>query len=280
IKADPVLADTKLVLATDIGERGDARRYREGGFSAYLVKPIKQHLLQECLLSLSGRDKTTQDRHRPLLITQHTLSEQRKQSIRLLVAEDNETNQLVAQGIIENLGYRAHIVSNGQEALKALQQRHYDLVFMDVQMPVLDGITATENIRFGELKNSKIQGLDNKDESQFTTHASQGVPIVALTAHTMKGDRERCIAAGMNDYIPKPLRPEDISRCIETYIHNKDSSTATVFKQDLQPDIVFNKQNLLSRLNGDEHLSQKVIDTFTRTAPLKLKMLKQAINAQ
>ena len=118
----------------------------------------------------------------------------------MLLAEDNPINQKVALAMVEKLGYHADAVANGLEALDALGSRPYDLVLMDIQMPEMDGLEATAQVRDPK---SAVRGHD--------------VPIVALTAAAMKGDREKCLAAGMNDYLTKPLRPEELGRMIERW---------------------------------------------------------------
>ena len=147
IKAQPEFAETRLVMMTSMGQRGDAARFTELGFAGYLAKPLRQSQLRECLALVLGRQETPQAAAVPGLVTRHTVSEARKRRVRILLAEDNATNQLVALKILERLGYRADAVADGQEAIAALRNIPYDLVLMDCQMPEMDGFEATRQIR-------------------------------------------------------------------------------------------------------------------------------------
>ena len=203
IKADQGLKDTALVMVTSRGQRGDAARMKEIGFSAYLTKPIKQSQLFDCLVTVLGRpSRGTEKGEKPALVTRHTLAEA-KQRARILLVEDNVLNQKFALRLLEKSGYRADAVSNGKEAVKALEKDAYNLVLMDVQMPEMDGYEATGVIRDPE---SKVRNHD--------------VPIIAMTAHAMKGDRERCLEAGMNDYISKPIQVQNLGDVIERFLRD------------------------------------------------------------
>jgi CheY-like chemotaxis protein len=214
IKADKRLADTRMVMLTSMGTRGDARRYKEIGFSAYTTKPV-QHRELKAILALALVDRDETEPTTLPITTRHTAREtlnHRSSSemlnlfagrkSRILLAEDNITNQLVALGILKKFGLRADAVANGVEALRALETLPYDLVLMDVQMPEMDGIEATKRIR----KNEKIMMND------------ESIPIIAMTAHVMQGDRERCLKAGMNDYISKPVTPEALAEILEKWL--------------------------------------------------------------
>jgi CheY-like chemotaxis protein/HPt (histidine-containing phosphotransfer) domain-containing protein len=194
IKADPELADVALVMMTSMGSRGDAGRLENLGFAAYLTKPVKQSSLYDCLTTVMRRSAEPAGRAKARIITRHSLAESQKRRIRILLAEDNAINRKVALKTLEKMGYRADAVSNGVEAVQALASRSYDLVLMDVQMPELDGMEATRRIR--------------DPQSAVRDHA---VPVIALTAHAMAGDREACLAAGMDDYLSKPIRPDELA---------------------------------------------------------------------
>ena len=207
IKWDPLLANTRLIMMTSIAQQGDASRMRNIGFSAYITKPIKHtHLYDALVAALNSEQPKTVKSNVPL-ITKHTVRESKKQNIRILVAEDNVINQKVAIKLLEKLGYHADPVGNGREAVEALKMIPYDMVLMDVQMPEMDGFEATKLIR------------DKKSSVLNST-----VPIVAMTAHAMKGDREKCLDAGMDDYIPKPVQPNAIEAMIQKWT-DSDSKT-------------------------------------------------------
>jgi len=215
IKSTPNLRETKLMMLTSCGMRGDAIRAKEIGFSAYLTKPIKRSQLLDCLL-MTFNQKTMQgaDKQTPVLITQHTLSEIKKYSIRILLAEDNLINQKLALRLLEKMGYRADVAANGKEAIEAVQKKQYHLVLMDVQMPEMDGFEATRAIRQAEAE--KRQGSQNQEGQAASSLPN--IPIIAMTAMAMKGDREQCLAAGMNDYITKPIEPQKLSELLNKYL--------------------------------------------------------------
>jgi len=204
IKEAPELKDTRLILMTSIGLRGEASEFRDIGFSAYLVKPVRRAKIHECLLTVLGIDISGKDR--PDIITRHSLSELIKYSRRVLIAEDNTTNRLVALGIMKKLGVQAEAVANGAEVLKSLETAPYDMIFMDIQMPEMDGLTATGLIRDQEAREAK------------TGSPRRHIPIIAMTANVMKGDREKYLAAGMDDYIAKPIHPEKIAAVLKKYL--------------------------------------------------------------
>lgn len=196
VKADATLADTCLVMLTSLGEPIDARRLLEIGFSAYAIKPVHYEKLKVTLAQtlFCGADGAPR-----IVNTCRTRRESppsfAHRKARVLLAEDNITNQQVALGILRRLGVTADAVANGREALEALKILPYDLVFMDVQMPEMDGIEATKRVR------------------QLPGPASE-VPIIALTAFAMAGDEERFLAAGMDGYVTKPIDWKELARTI------------------------------------------------------------------
>jgi len=202
IKADPLVAKTALVMMTSLGQQGDARNAHGVGFAAYLTKPVRHQQLHDCLALALGRpsDPGVQ----ATLITRHTIAEtQSKRSrIRVLLAEDNAVNQHVALAMLRKIGYQADAVKNGREVLAALDGASYDLVLMDCQMPEMDGYEATRKIR------------------RLTT-AARDIPIIALTANAMEGDRTQCLAAGMNGYIAKPVTAGAIADVLERWLPSK-----------------------------------------------------------
>lgn len=221
IKNDPALRDTVLVMMTSIGTRGDAGRFEKAGFAVYLTKPVKRSQLFNCLMAAIGRkpsDQTSPDK----IITRHTVAEKSKQKTRILLAEDNIINQKVALKVLEKLGYRADVVANGLEALKALEMISYDMVLMDVQMPEMDGLEATKEIRKREelIAQKKDAGFSDELSALSFQHSarSKHVPIIAMTAHAMEGDKEMCLKAGMDDYLTKPIRPGKFGETIARWI--------------------------------------------------------------
>ena len=200
IKEDPEIRDTALVMIAPVGFQGDAVRLKKTGFDACLTKPIERSCLYNCLVTVSGKKTVARDERANPLVTRHSIREDRKRKVKILLAEDNIINQKVAQKILERYGYRADTVANGQEAVKALELIRYDVVLMDVQMPEMDGYQATAAIR--------------NEQSGVKDH---NVPIIAMTASAMKGDRKRCLDAGMDDYTTKPVNPKVLIEKIEQW---------------------------------------------------------------
>ena len=201
IKESPFRADMEIILLTSMGKKGDAARCKEMGISGYLLKPLKQSDLLDAIMMTLGHPLYEE----APVITRYTIQESRRR-FKILLAEDNLVNQKLAERMLEKRGHRVVVTSNGREAMEALNKERFDLILMDIQMPEMDGLTATRKIR-----NSKSE--------------IQNIPIIAMTAHAMKGDRERCLAAGMDGYVSKPVKAEELFTVIEKHAprsHGKD----------------------------------------------------------
>ena len=207
IKSDPSIASTRLILVTSIPNRGDAQKMLDVGFDAYLTKPAKQAKLYDAMTTVMGMSRRGDPAKQRVLVTQHTLKAARAPATVLLV-EDNAVNQKVATRMLEKSGYRCDLASNGQEAVDALSRVSYDVVLMDCQMPVMDGFEATREIRRRE-----------GDGDRHTT-------IVAMTANAMKGDRELCLEAGMDDYLSKPVNRSALEEMLEKYLPSEKRPAA------------------------------------------------------
>jgi CheY-like chemotaxis protein len=205
IKADPNLKNTILVMLTSQGMRGDAADMQKIGFAAYLTKPTRRSDLYKCLNTLFSPTKSFDDREQDgQIITRHSVEEDKIHQTRILIAEDNHTNRKLALHLLDRFGFTADAVKDGRTAVNALSERSYDLVLMDIQMPELDGLEATAIIR--------------DPGSAVMDHE---VPIIAMTAHAMKGDREKCLRSGMNDYIAKPIMPDLLLEAIQRCLPNR-----------------------------------------------------------
>jgi CheY-like chemotaxis protein/nitrogen-specific signal transduction histidine kinase len=197
LRQSPELAgEAKLIMLTSAGQRGDAARCRELGVAAYLTKPVSQPELFEAIVRVLGMSGSQPEP--AALITRHTIREGKKK-LRVLLAEDNVINQKLAARLLEKHGHHVTVTSNGREALAALDQDNFDVVFMDVQMPEMDGFEATAAIRARE------------------QDTRRHLPIIAMTAHAMQGDRERCLAAGMDDYVSKPIKIQELTDLLEKF---------------------------------------------------------------
>jgi PAS domain S-box-containing protein len=261
IKKDPALSKTILVMMTSFGKRGDASRFEKIGFSAYLTKPIKHSHLYDCLKMVLKGKLCSADNSKRRIITRHTVSEVQKQKVRILLAEDNIVNQKVALKMLEKLGYRADAVANGLEAIKALETAPYDLVFMDVQMPEMDGLESTRKIR--------------NPQSAIPNHE---IPIIAMTAHALKGDMEKCLEAGMNDYLSKPVKADELSEMIARWVSSKEPNrTIRVEPTPSDKSIVFDREGALNRLGDDEALLKEILVLYLDDAPHQIEALKEAL---
>ena len=201
IKADPAVSSTLIVMVTSLKRRGDAAALELIGFSGCLPKPVRQAQLYDCLELAVGKGQSTHDRKQaPGIITQHTVAVYPLGAC-VLVAEDNIINQKVAQSLLSKLGYKADVVADGREAVRALELIDYDLVLMDCMMPEMDGYEATALIR--------------SPDSKVLNHA---VPVIAMTANAMQGDRDKCLLSGMNDYLSKPVKKSELAEVLERWI--------------------------------------------------------------
>ncbi len=207
IRHSPEIATATIMMLTSAGHRGDAARCQELGIAAYLLKPIRQSELREAIARALGAAE--QSGTIPL-ITRFSLHDAREpgDSLHILVAEDNAVNQRLATRLLEKRGHRVAIAGNGKEALLALEKEKFDLVLMDLQMPEMDGFEATAAIRVREKNSSAHQ------------------EIVALTAHAMAGDSDRCVAAGMDGYLSKPIRPQELDSLLQKYLSRQKSAAA------------------------------------------------------
>ncbi len=253
IKSNPDLARTVLIMITSIGRMGDAKRVESKGFSGYLIKPVREAKLRD-MVCLVADEKISPPQEKIL-----TPCSVERPHTRILVAEDNATNQLVALKLLERLGYRADVVASGLEALHALSTIPYDLVLMDCQMPEMDGFEATRRIRRGEAGPGR-----------------SAVPIIAMTARAMQGDKEICLEAGMNDYVPKPVDYPTLANAVNRWLLpvTECSDAAPARKTDLA---VFDKGALNDRLMGDETMIEEIISVFLADTPRRIEMLKERI---
>jgi len=264
IKNDEEIRATRLVMLTSLGRPGDAERLSGVGFSGYLTKPIRPSLLRNCLALVLGRQEASDSSDREL-ITRFTVAEAAHRRLHILVAEDNTTNRIIAVKMLEKLGHVAEAVANGEEAVESLRRIPYDLVLMDCQMPVLDGFEATKIIR------APGSGVRNPH-----------VPIIALTAHAMKGDRDRCLEAGMNDYVSKPTKTSDVAAAIERCGLHRPHAGGVPHAAGAESPVAshdFDREDFLERTMGDRSVASEVTVLFLADSPEVLEKLAAAISA-
>jgi len=199
IRCRPEISASNVVMMSSGAHRGDLARCQELGFAAYLTKPVRQNELRDAIArSLERREKQTETKAAAPIKDRR--ADQKTNPLHVLLAEDNTVNQRLATRLLEKRGHRVTVANNGQEAISLLEGASFDLVLMDVQMPLIDGLEATRIIR--------------KREKETRAH----LPIVALTAHAIKGDEERCLDAGMDSYLVKPIRPEELDAVLHRYM--------------------------------------------------------------
>jgi two-component system, sensor histidine kinase and response regulator len=213
IKSDPSNEGIRIILMTSMGQRGHAARSAQAGIAGYLNKPVRQSQLYDCIRTVMGSPSPGSTQLAPQtaeIVTAHSLREAKGlRRIRVLLAEDNQTNQMVAVRMLELMGYQVDVAVNGVEAADACRNVTYGAVLMDSQMPEMDGLNATRQIREFEVALGK-----------------PAVPIVGLTADAMQGDREKCLAAGMNDYLSKPFKVEQLRQILDKWCHSPESGSA------------------------------------------------------
>jgi PAS domain S-box-containing protein len=249
IRQDPDLVGTAVLLLSSADVLHDSGRCRQAGVAGYLTKPVKPSELREAILGVLDPSTASPTRER----CARPVAPTRARPLRVLLAEDNATNQLLAVTLLENSGHTVETAQNGKEALDVLAERSFDVVLMDVQMPEMDGFTATAHIRARE------QGT------------GQRVPIIAMTAHAMKGDRERCLDAGMDGYVSKPIRAEALERALAEIAPAVEAKPRPVEPPALD------KAALLARLGGREDRLRTILQVFQDEASRLMAELREAI---
>ncbi len=254
--AEDVLKKTSIILLRSLGDE-PIKSFGGEYFCHSLTKPVKPSLLYGMLAGIAaGREKETAGPAK-----QEEKARSPRESIRILIAEDNRINQMVAKSMVERSGYHAHVVGTGGEAVEAVMAGAYDLVLMDVQMPDMNGFEATNRIR-------EVEGRTGKH-----------IPVVAMTAHALKDDRQACLDAGMDDYVSKPVRPWELERVIGRFFEGIDQGNTGEVIDPASSDRSFpiDRALLLSRVGGDQALCDELIALFIEDFPLLIKELKKAL---
>ncbi len=267
IRADPQFGGLRIVLMTSLGFIQD-QRLGWPDFCGYLVKPIRADHLRQTLLQIDETCAMTPECTCPQSVNRDASDNAVRLQGHVLVADDSVTNQQVAAAIVGKFGCSVDCVGNGHQALAALQSGDYDLVLMDVQMPDLDGLSATQAIRQGA-----------------ATERYVNVPIIAMTAHAMSGDRDRCLAAGMNDYVTKPVEPQILALVLARWL---PQTTATVepsmasaepagTENAARGQVTWDRAAMLARVLGDEALLREIVTGFLADCPEQIENLHQAL---
>ena len=231
IRSDHSLDATRLVMLTSFGRRGQAEAARQTGIAGYLAKPVRRTHLYSCVAAVLAPE--TEAPSRSFVSPPSMTGTPARTCGRILLAEDNAVNQMVAVRMLEKLGYRGDVAANGLEVLEALSRIPYAAVLMDCQMPEMDGFEATASIR-----NAEREMRTGEVSTSFIPHpaALRRIPILAMTANAMQGDRERCLAAGMDDYIAKPVKLQDLERALQQWIPSGEAEPAGSAREALTTD--------------------------------------------
>ena len=272
VKGDPELSVTPLVMLTSMGQRGDGEKAKAAGISAYLTKPVRQSELRDCLSAVVGHERAPGIHDLASIITRHSLKEGKgAPEGPILLVEDNPVNRRVASVMLEKLGYSVDVAANGREALDAISRFPYPAVLMDVQMPEMDGLEATREIRRREGETG-----------------ARRLPIIAMTANALEGDRETCLRAGMDDYVAKPVKAAELGEVLERWTAGETSPTA-------EPDAARTGTNgtgpvssngsvdrsVLQSLRdlqeeGEPDILTELINLFLDDAPIRLRSIREA----
>ena len=255
IKARPEFARPTIMMLTSANQRGDMERSRHLGLAAYLVKPVRQSDLLEAIVAAL---RLSHHARRIPAPTPAKVAVNTGPSLRVLLVEDNVINQKVATRFLERLGHHVRVAGNGKEALVALDAESFDMAFMDVQMPEMDGFEATAAIRARE----KVTGCH--------------LPIVAMTAHAMKGDRERCLAAGMDDHLPKPIQEDKLALAIDASVERVRASREATENTQC-PETVFDRAAALEHLGSDESFLAEIAGIFLAEGPNLMDAIRSGV---
>jgi CheY-like chemotaxis protein/HPt (histidine-containing phosphotransfer) domain-containing protein len=247
------------------------------GISGYLVKPVKQSELLDAIIMALNQPTG----EKVPVITRHSIQEARRR-LNVLLAEDNLVNQEVAVKMLEKRGHRVVAAPNGKKAMEALHKESFDLILMDIQMPEMDGFETTRAIRKFETGNLKLETGDMQPQSSIINRRSSihRIPIVAMTAHAMTADRERCLAAGMDDYISKPIKAEALFTVIEKLADgSQDKENEKIFPASNESTTkdVFDLSRILEAVSGDTVLFQEITNLFLDGLPDNIAQIREGI---
>jgi PAS domain S-box-containing protein len=262
IKKDPRFATTRLVMLTSVDRQEDPDVLRETGVDAYLTKPVKQSQLFDCLSMVMSSDVETREIKSGLVALNEqppVLESEPRANLRILIAEDNPVNQKVALFQLQKLGYLAEVVENGRLALEALARNSYDVIFMDCQMPELDGYEATRDLR----------AIEGEDRHTW---------IIAMTANSLEGDRQKCLDAGMDDYVSKPVKPENLLAALNRFTGMREIEKEIVETggaATIDPNIIAGFREM--DIEGEESILGKLIDVFIENTPRVIEEARVAL---
>ncbi|WP_342304844.1 PAS domain S-box protein [Methanolobus sp. ZRKC5] len=262
IKSDKKLKDISLIMLSSLGCDSSFHSQDKTNFRAYLTKPVRPSELHKILCDVLSMSRPV---HNPQpYVKSHDSNEMHSSDLKILLVEDNIVNQNVAQSMLQKIGFSADIATNGAEAIKVLEIISYDLVLMDVQMPLMDGLEATRHIR-----------------DPLSAVLDHDIPIIAMTAHAMADDKKRCFEAGMDDYVSKPFSLQSLIDLIKKWSKAVQENehvdhTMGAIKNPADP-LIFNKHAFMERMSDDIDLARRLIGIFLKDAPKQMNELKKVM---
>ncbi len=262
IKNTPAISDVPVVILTSIGGVGDVSHMREIGCDGYLVKPVKQSLLLDTITTILGNKYEAITITHEGEVTDSVVNSEILRDVNILLVEDHPVNQKTASIMLTKAGYLVDIAENGRIAVEMVEKKEYDLVLMDIQMPEMDGYEATGIIRARD------------GESKHTI-------IIAMTAHSMQGDRERCIEAGMDDYLPKPINQPEMFNVIGKWTNGKtDFAESGFLHEEIEKESPVNLKSAMTRFRNDKGFFKEMVVEFLNYVPEQIKVLEDATSSE
>jgi two-component system sensor histidine kinase/response regulator len=264
IKSDPIAGNVKVIILTSMGKRGDAANLKAQGCAGYLLKPVKQSQLRDAVTLVLSQLEEKITSEPASFITRHTIAEQVHHALRILLADDNEINRKLMAKLLTRKGFPIDTVENGVQAIEAYKSGEYNLILMDVQMPEMDGMEATQKIREIEPPGERI-------------------PIIAMTAHALQGDRERCIDAGMDDYLSKPIDPDEVFDTLNKWAAKPDKQDIPVIDDHsnlTEPSPSLDIQKALPLFGNDKAFFMEMLLEFIQRVPEIFSDLTEAFESQ
>ena len=275
-----------IIILSLLGQVGDGRLCRETGVDGYLTKPVRRDDLRRTVSSVLGLNHEAEDAFPPL-VTHHSLTEEQRKEIQIMLVEDYPTSQAVALEHLTGAGYQVDLAENGKQAVDLFKRKRYDLILMDVQMPVMDGYEATRAIR--EIANRINQTSETETFNVATT------PIIAMTAHAIMEDKEKCLAAGMDDYITKPLRRRDLLAMVEKWLGTVDPKTDELDAESVEQefgafefemestekelDAPMDMETALDEFMGKRDVLYKLLNDFVDQVRKQIHTIREAIDS-
>ena len=266
VREHDTLKSIPIVGVTKAGQRGDGKKCIEYGIDGYISKPFEKQILYQTIIKVLEGDTKNSPTQPSQLVTRHSLEQQYRKDIQILLVEDYPTNQQVAQWYLESAGYQVDLAVDGYKAVEAFKIKKYDLILMDIQMPIMDGYDATREIRQME---QKLRDLGPEGEEPW----GQRVPIIAMTAHAMKGYREKCLKVGMDDYLAKPLRKEKLITMVDTLVSPKIGAEA----EQVLATAIMEFEKTVEEFEGDRDFLIHILGSFLQNVKRQQGELRQAL---